>query len=77
MLQHVLTSTQAWPAGQDALVVQDGRGGVVQKASLSRQRTFPSALRPHSHIAPQLALGSMQMDVVAGGQVLVGKHELS
>jgi hypothetical protein len=77
VLQHVLTSTQAWPAGQDALVVQDGRGGVVQKASLSRQRTFPSALRPHSHVAPQLALGSMQMDVVAGGQVLVGKHEPS
>ena len=75
--QHPLTSMQASPAGQSALVAQGG--GVGQKNSSAKQTTFPSALGPQLHSAapaPQpMVDGARQADVRVAGQVLLGKHE--
>jgi hypothetical protein len=80
--QHPVTSTQARPAEQSAVVVQRKLACAQKSSSSARHRALPSVLRPQEHPTPQGVPGGKGKTqnvnaVVSAGQVLRGKQEPS
>ena len=76
--QQVLTSMQACPGGQDALLAQ-AVTRPAQTGGVSTQTTFRSTVCVQTHVAgaPQsvpVGADGVQAEVVGGQPLLTGKH---